>query len=68
MTKMTKTEIKSKYAKALRSAELARIKVGFAKVANNDHGIEKHNLMGRYEKWANEVKRLEAEYPWLVNC
>ena len=62
---MTRTEIKKKYAKALRSEELARLKVGFAKVNDNDHNIEKHNLDGRYQKWANEVKRLEAEYPWL---
>ena len=62
---MTRTEIKSKYAKAVRSAELARIKWGFAKCNDNDHGINKHNLDGRYQKWANEVKRLEEQYPWL---
>ena len=65
MKKMSRTEIKSAYAKALRSKELAMIKLGFAKVAENDHSIEKHNLDGRYQKWANEVTRLETEYPWL---
>lgn len=62
---MTKTEIKSAYAKALRSKELAQIALGMSKVVQNDHHIEKHNLGGRYEKWANEVKRLETQYPWL---
>lgn len=66
MKKMTKTEIKSAYAKALRSRELAKISFGFSKVANNEHTIAKHNLDGRYEKWDNEVKRLEALYPWLL--
>ena len=63
---MTKTEIKSKYAKALRSRELAQIALGTSKVMQNDHNIKKHNLDGRYEKWANEVRYLEAQYPWLV--
>ena len=65
MKKMSKTEIRSAYAKALRSMELARLSWGFSKVAGNEHRVEKHNLDGRYQKWANEVKRLEAEYPWL---
>ena len=63
---MRKAEIKSMYAKALRSKELAKIALGMSKVNHNDHNIEKHNLDGRYEKWANEVKRLETEYPWLL--
>lgn len=63
---MTKTEIKSAYAKALRSKELAKIALGMSKVTQNDHCIGKHNLDGRYEKWANEVKRLETKYPWLI--
>ena len=62
---MTRTEIKSKYAKALRSMELAKISLGMSIVAQNDHNIKKHNLDGRYEKWAKEVERLEAQYPWL---
>ena len=68
MKKMTKTEIKSAYAKALRSKELAQIALGMSKVVDNSHNITKHNLDGRYERWTNEVKRLEAEYPWLINC
>ena len=63
---MTKSEIKSAYAKALRSKELAQIALGMSKVTQNDHNIKKHNLDGRYQKWANEVKRLEAQYPWLI--
>lgn len=64
---MNKKDIKSAYAKAIRSMELAKIAYSMSKVANNDHNIEKHNLQGRYEKWANEVKRFETQYPWLVN-
>ena len=63
---MTKAEIKSAYAKALRSKELAKITLCTSKVTQNDHNIKKHNLDGRYEKWTNEVKRLEAQYPWLI--
>ena len=65
---MTKAEIKSAYAKALRSKELAKIKLVMSKVNDNDHNIEKHNLDGRYQKWVNEVERFETEYPWLKNA
>ena len=66
MKKMTKTEIRSAYAKALRSKEVALHQLGLAKAFHKHDYIEKHNLEGRYSNWAREVTRLETEYPWLT--